>query len=83
MVSGFLRAGLGLLNMAKPKVIFVLGAPGAGKGTQCQKIVDVSPVDMKNPKSCKLYFRNLATCTYQLEICFERREPSRIRSTEN
>jgi UMP-CMP kinase len=40
MVSGFLRAGLGLLNMAKPKVIFVLGAPGAGKGTQCQKIVD-------------------------------------------
>jgi len=28
-------------NMAeKPKVVFVLGGPGAGKGTQCQKIVD-------------------------------------------
>ncbi|XP_064215580.1 UMP-CMP kinase [Tribolium castaneum] len=40
MVSSLLRAGRSLLNMAKPKVIFVLGAPGAGKGTQCQKIVD-------------------------------------------
>jgi UMP-CMP kinase len=25
---------------AKPNVVFVLGAPGAGKGTQCQKIVE-------------------------------------------
>ena len=24
----------------KPRVAFVLGGPGAGKGTQCQKIVD-------------------------------------------
>ncbi len=24
----------------KPNVVFVLGAPGAGKGTQCQKIVE-------------------------------------------
>ncbi|ETO36623.1 hypothetical protein RFI_00439 [Reticulomyxa filosa] len=24
----------------KPQVVFVLGGPGAGKGTQCQKIVD-------------------------------------------
>jgi signal recognition particle GTPase len=28
------------LKMAKPNVIFVLGAPGSGKGTQCQKIVE-------------------------------------------
>ncbi|KAL3267252.1 hypothetical protein HHI36_011385 [Cryptolaemus montrouzieri] len=26
-------------SVMKPKVIFVLGAPGAGKGTQCSKIV--------------------------------------------
>ncbi|XP_017849783.1 UMP-CMP kinase [Drosophila busckii] len=31
-----------ILNMsvAMPKVVFVLGGPGAGKGTQCSKIVD-------------------------------------------
>ena len=28
------------IKMAKPNVIFVLGAPGSGKGTQCQKIVE-------------------------------------------
>ncbi|XP_058449609.1 UMP-CMP kinase [Malaya genurostris] len=26
-------------DSSKPKVVFVLGAPGAGKGTQCEKIV--------------------------------------------
>lgn len=26
--------------MAKPNVVFILGGPGAGKGTQCQKIVN-------------------------------------------
>lgn len=26
--------------MTQPNVVFVLGAPGAGKGTQCQKIVE-------------------------------------------
>jgi len=26
--------------MGKPNVIFVLGGPGAGKGTQCARIVD-------------------------------------------
>jgi len=26
----------------KPLVVFVLGGPGAGKGTQCAKIVEVS-----------------------------------------
>ena len=27
-------------NKPKPNVVFVLGAPGSGKGTQCQNIVD-------------------------------------------
>lgn len=27
---------------SKPKVVFVLGPPGSGKGTQCEKIVAVS-----------------------------------------
>ena len=27
-------------NEEKPNVVFVLGAPGSGKGTQCQNIVD-------------------------------------------
>lgn len=29
-----------IMSSEKPKVVFVLGAPGAGKGTQCSKIVD-------------------------------------------
>lgn len=28
------------MTSIKPKVVFVLGAPGSGKGTQCSKIVD-------------------------------------------
>lgn len=28
-------------QMMKPQVVFVLGGPGAGKGTQCSKIVEV------------------------------------------
>lgn len=29
------------MSAAKPLVVFVLGGPGAGKGTQCAKIVKV------------------------------------------
>uniref|UniRef100_A0A0A9WZX2 UMP-CMP kinase n=1 Tax=Lygus hesperus TaxID=30085 RepID=A0A0A9WZX2_LYGHE len=36
-----IQTGVRLLSrMAKPKVVFVLGGPGAGKGTQCANIVE-------------------------------------------
>ncbi|EDW98656.2 UMP-CMP kinase [Drosophila yakuba] len=31
---------IGIMSVEKPKVVFVLGGPGAGKGTQCSRIVD-------------------------------------------
>lgn len=31
------------LHFMKPLVVFVLGGPGAGKGTQCARIVEVRP----------------------------------------
>lgn len=32
---------LAMSSAIKPDVVFVLGAPGAGKGTQCENIVKV------------------------------------------
>ncbi len=44
MLLGGLARGLRTVMSAakKPLVVFVLGGPGAGKGTQCSKIVQVS-----------------------------------------
>lgn len=39
MVNSFRMSPL--FSSQLPKVIFVLGGPGAGKGTQCLKIVQV------------------------------------------
>lgn len=53
---------LGLQNIAKkslqmiPKVVFVLGGPGAGKGTQCQKIFQVNIP--KNALACEIIIPN-------------------------
>jgi adenylate kinase family enzyme len=30
-------------NLVKPTVIFVMGGPGAGKGTMCEKLVNTYP----------------------------------------
>jgi len=35
------RVALALTRTMKPQVVFVLGGPGAGKGTQCSRIVEV------------------------------------------
>lgn len=51
--SMLLRTLFNSLKMAsKHNVVFVLGAPGAGKGTQCKKIVEVW-------KNFLFYFFNL------------------------
>jgi len=40
-IQDVLKGRLGLSPMPeKPRVLFVLGGPGAGKGTQCEKIVE-------------------------------------------
>ena len=42
-------------SVEKPNVVFVLGPPGSGKGTQCEKIVKV----------CTLYRNNCNKLTVE------------------
>ncbi|XP_052866911.1 UMP-CMP kinase [Anopheles cruzii] len=39
LVGTVRRTSVSAATMGKPKVVFVLGPPGSGKGTQCEKIV--------------------------------------------
>lgn len=39
-------------SLMKPLVVFVLGGPGAGKGTQCARIVEVRPGQRRAPGDC-------------------------------
>ena len=39
--SGLALRRVGAMAAEKPLVVFVLGGPGAGKGTQCANIVKV------------------------------------------
>ena len=42
--SSKLRTAAVAMAAVRPRVVFVLGGPGAGKGTQCAKIVQVWPI---------------------------------------
>ncbi|XP_047667520.1 UMP-CMP kinase isoform X2 [Tachysurus fulvidraco] len=45
------KISTGILYAMKPQVVFVLGGPGAGKGTQCAKIVQAMNKTMKEDGS--------------------------------
>lgn len=41
--------------MMNPQVVFVLGGPGAGKGTQCSKITEVSRIGRNDNENYRLW----------------------------
>lgn len=51
--------------MTKPNVVFVLGGPGAGKGTQCSKIVEVG--EKENDQSYVFVLHSLS-CRHEVML---------------
>ena len=71
-------SSLGAAVMSKFNVVFVLGGPGAGKGTQCTKIVEVwydcvSMSFLHVIMSSKYYPRLLGTYTSLLENFWDKK----------
>lgn len=65
-----------------PKVVFVLGGPGAGKGTQCENIVQVTPGKSgPNFGDSSLLSRRTDSSTSRPGISCGRSEPGPARST--
>jgi hypothetical protein len=70
------KPGIATVAPSKSKVVFVLGGPGAGKGTQCAKIVEVCARILFYDFTRLLTFecRSMGLCTYAREICFVQSE---------
>ena len=67
-----LLAMLGGDCLTKPEVVFVLGPPGAGKGTQCQKIVEKYGYTHLSAGGCWDYLRSFCVlvCGRLTELTF-------------
>ena len=72
-------AWLGVMSVVKPLVVFVLGGPGAGKGTQCANIVRVSldgvpDLIMHNDEHAHTSYRSLVLFISLLGTCYDKNE---------
>ena len=56
-----LLAMLGGDSLTKPEVVFVLGPPGAGKGTQCQKIVEKYGYTHLSAGGCRVGYLHISS----------------------
>jgi len=65
--------------MSKPSIIFVLGAPGSGKGTICQKIVEhFGLVHLSAGKSLNQQKNNIQKPNLRFQFCMDHFLPHNI-----